>query len=156
MVSLSSLLQSPVQAILRPAMWLPYIKNLHSYKEVWTYKKEKDEILKAILDNLELLKTEDKKGTVYDIHKINEDASFVRIFAFTWAEWLDVMEFTVNKESVEAVSFSSGLFPLFIPFISIVNCAFFWVPFLDNGLNKVRISSMRNLLNSYITEYKVT
>ncbi|XP_078335814.1 uncharacterized protein LOC111138291 isoform X2 [Crassostrea virginica] len=135
MVSLSSLLQSPVQAILRPAMWLPYIKNLHSYKEVWTYKKEKDEILKAILDNLELLKTEDKKGTVYDIHKINEDASFVRIFAFTWAEWLDVMEFTVNKESVEA---------------------FFWVPFLDNGLNKVRISSMRNLLNSYITEYKVT
>lgn len=34
MVSLSSLLQSPVQAILRPAMWLPFIKNLHSYKEV--------------------------------------------------------------------------------------------------------------------------
>lgn len=28
----------------------------------------------------------------------------MRIFAFTWAEWLDVMEFTVNKESVEVIT----------------------------------------------------
>ena len=28
-----SYLQSPVQAVLRPAMWLPFIKRLHSHKE---------------------------------------------------------------------------------------------------------------------------
>ncbi|XP_061166620.1 uncharacterized protein LOC133175516 [Saccostrea echinata] len=155
MVSLSSLLQSPVQALLRPAMWLPIIKNLHSYKEVWTCKKENTVILKAIIDSLEMLKAHDKKGTVYDIHKISQDVTFVRIFVFTWAEWLDVMEFKVLNDKVEAYSFSTGLFPLFIPFISIVNCIFFWVPFLDVGLNKNRISSLRTILDADIKDFKV-
>lgn len=154
MVSLSSLLQSPVQAILRPAMWLPFIKNLHSYKEVWVHEKENAEILKTIINSLELLQNEDKKGTVYDIHKVSQDSTFLRIFVFTWAEWLDVMEFTVHKDTVEACSFSSGLFPLFIPFTSIVNCVLFWVPFLDNGLNKNRIASLRTLLK--IKEFKAS
>lgn len=86
---------------------------------------------------------------------------------------------------LQACSFSSGLFPLFIPFTSIVNCVstiwtfkfintvtiiqlqlilfifilkfcqvLFWVPFLDNGLNKNRIASLRTLLK--IKEFKAS
>lgn len=50
--------------------YMYHFENIPISNFRWTFKKEKDEILKAILDNLELLKTEDKKGTVYDIHKV--------------------------------------------------------------------------------------
>lgn len=33
--------------------------------------------------------------------QVSQDSTFVRIFVFTWAEWLDVMEFTVHKDTVE-------------------------------------------------------
>ncbi|XP_048749604.1 uncharacterized protein LOC125661589 isoform X2 [Ostrea edulis] len=121
----------------------------------WTCEKENAVILKSIVDALEPLKSTDDKGTYYDIHKISRDATFVRIFVFTWAEWLDVMEFKVHDGTVEAHSFSTGVFPLFIPFISLVNIALFWVPFLDHGLNKDRILSMRRLLDTHVKDFNV-
>lgn len=36
----------------------------------WVHEKENAEILKTIINSLELLQNEDKKGTVYDIHKV--------------------------------------------------------------------------------------
>jgi hypothetical protein len=39
--------------------------------------------------------------TVLRLLQITRDATFVRIFVFTWAEWLDVMEFKIHDGKVE-------------------------------------------------------
>lgn len=73
----------------------------------------------------------------------------MQMFCFTRAQWLDVVDlhFSADTETstfVKVQSTSTGLFPLIIPFASILNCLLFWVPFLDNGKNRFWIKTIAN------------
>ncbi|CAC5379886.1 unnamed protein product [Mytilus coruscus] len=149
------MLQGPLQALIRPAMWIPGIKNLHSHFVTWQSDKPPTEVLAALVRAIKQIKSADDTGSYYDIHKINKEKYFLRVFCFTRAEWLDVVEIEIKEDSIEAKSFSSGFLPLFIPFAFILNCVFFWVPFYDNKLNKARLELIKHYTDLAISEQKV-
>jgi len=133
--------QSPIQAALRPAMWLPGVRNLHSHKEIWYIPDATPDICldKAIAAIDELGQSEKMH-----INKVRRNRYFIQIFSFTEAEWLDVVEIEFqpgqDKGTVaKAKSFSTGLLPTCVPLACIFNMIFFFVPFWDNGFNKARL-----------------
>ncbi|XP_071946520.1 uncharacterized protein [Antedon mediterranea] len=151
MVSFLSSLQGPIQAALRPAVWLPGIRSLHRHREKWVCSETVAEecvakVIKAV-DTVQLL---DPKST-YQVHKVDEEHYFVEIFNYTWAEWLDVVEieFRPGRESgseAKCYSFSSGFLPTWVPFAFIFNCIFFFVPFYDNKFNSRRLARLREAM----------
>ncbi|XP_052802002.1 uncharacterized protein LOC128232473 [Mya arenaria] len=152
MVTLVALLQAPVQGLLRPAMWLPCFHRLHSHTETWRVDVEPAGFVKALQETVCALNDRGDFRETFDIHRVSADGGFVRLFAFTRAEWLDVVEVTrTNNGTYTVTSFSSGLFPLIIPFACILNLAMFWVPFLDNGCNKRRLQEVRSSLAIPVT-----
>ncbi|KAK3596528.1 hypothetical protein CHS0354_013207 [Potamilus streckersoni] len=125
MVSMSSMIQSPIQALVRPAMWLPVLRKFHSYSETWKIDASLDNFMTSVLAAVSVLIEMDTAGTYYDVHKVDSKDGFVRIFVLTWAEWLDVIEIKTTGNNVEI---------------------FFWVPFLDFGLNKTRLQKLREAM----------
>ncbi|ESP00984.1 hypothetical protein LOTGIDRAFT_172913 [Lottia gigantea] len=140
-LSFSCIFQSGIQNFIRPG-WCPGIRSLHGHQETWKCIENTEERMREILNGLYRLVQDDDTGSFYDVHLITND--FIRILVFTWAEWLDVIEIKLHPEITYVKSFSTGLFPLSIPFACLLNVIFFWVPFLDKGLNKERIEKLRH------------
>lgn len=151
MVTLSAILQAPVQALIRPSMWLPCIRPLHSYKETWRTECTKSEFLAALMTTVYTVMEQEDNTEFLDVQKIDEDGTFVRIFAFTRAEWLDVVEIAYVDGQYQAHSFSSGVVPLIVPFACICNMACFCAPFLDMGFNKERLQRIRDSMKVNVT-----
>ncbi|KAL3858207.1 hypothetical protein ACJMK2_012809 [Sinanodonta woodiana] len=147
MVSMSSMLQSPIQALVKPAMWLPFLRKCHSYSETWKIDASPDEFTTSVLNALRCLIEMDDVGSYYDVHTVETEDGFIRIFVLTWAEWLDVIEIKRTGNKVKVSSFSTGLLPLCIPFACLLNCVFFWVPFFDFGFNKTRLEKLREAMS---------
>ncbi|XP_067672905.1 uncharacterized protein [Haliotis asinina] len=143
-LTLASGVQAPIQSALRPSMWVPGLRDLHVHREKWRIDQTSMNFVETVKKGLATMIQEDKLGTFYDIHKIEKD--FVRIFAFTWAEWLDIVEIKLVDHHAEVVSFSSGLFPLSIPFACILNVAFFWCPFYGHKFNVNRLEKLRTAM----------
>lgn len=155
-VSLPSMLQASLQAMLRPAMWLPGVRNLHCHKVTWQSDRPQLDVLAALVNAVQQIKATDDTGAFYDIHKVDKDKFFLRVFCFTRAEWLDVVEIEVLKDQIEAKSFSSGLFPLIIPFAFLLNLVFFWVPFYDNKFNQNRLDLFKHYTDMAISTKRTT
>ncbi|XP_031560845.1 uncharacterized protein LOC116296876 [Actinia tenebrosa] len=143
-----SMCQSPIQAIIRPAMWCPGIKKLHSSNETWiipnlTVEVCVDKLIEAVNDLGEKEKMH--------VNKVNREKSFVRIFSFTPNEWFDVVEiqFQPGREEgtiAKARSFSTGFLPTCCPLALIFNMILFFVPFHDQGANKARLNRVRSAM----------
>ncbi|KAJ8312253.1 hypothetical protein KUTeg_009626 [Tegillarca granosa] len=67
----------------------------------WQCLSSPEVVMKSILKSLKHLADTDDVGATYDIHKISEDKRFIRIFTFTWAEWLDVIEISIGPDTVQ-------------------------------------------------------
>ncbi|XP_033126665.1 uncharacterized protein LOC117124524 isoform X2 [Anneissia japonica] len=145
------LVQGPIQAALRPAVWLPGIRNLHSYKEKWLCPETlSEDCVEELIEAVERIKILDPE-TTYRIHKVNNNLYRVQIFIYTWAECLDVVEIEfrpgrVKGTEAKCYSFSSGVLPAWVPFGFILNCMFFFVPFSDNKFNRKRIAGLREAM----------
>ncbi|OWF55288.1 uncharacterized protein LOC110461690 [Mizuhopecten yessoensis] len=149
MVCITSLIQAPIQSFLRPAMWLPGCNRLHSHTETWRSDSVgADSLLEDIVNSVPDLMESDITGATYVVNKVDEERGFVRIFAFTWANWLDVMEFTMRGNKIQARSFSSGFLPLSVPFAVIFNCVLFWMPFYDIKYNRARLDALREVMSA--------
>ncbi|KAK3751775.1 hypothetical protein QZH41_013233 [Actinostola sp. cb2023] len=137
--------QSPIQAIIRPAMWIPGIKKLHSAKETWVIPQSTVEVcVEQLIEAVNELGEKEKMH----VNKVNRNKNFVQIFSFTNNEWFDVVEieFQPGRESgsiAKARSFSTGVLPTCCPFAIFLNIIFCFVPFLDNGVNKERLNKIR-------------
>ncbi|XP_059146161.1 uncharacterized protein LOC131933403 isoform X2 [Physella acuta] len=139
--SLIAQVQAPIQQILRPAVWIPGLRNLHSHQEKWKFKSDSvkdnlDAILRAVAD----VAKKYRNRSYWDIHTVAR--GFLRIFVYTKAEWLDIIEISLLGKTAEVWSFSSGFLPLIVPFACILNVPLFWIPFADMGLNKKRIDQI--------------
>ncbi|XP_032236807.1 uncharacterized protein LOC5511578 [Nematostella vectensis] len=140
-----SMCQSPLMAILRPAMWVPGIKKLHSATETWIIPNAPvDVCIDKLLEAIDSLGEKEKMH----VNKVNRDRGFVQIFSFTPNEWFDVVEieFKPGREQGamgHARSFSTGLLPTCCPLALLFNVIFFFVPFHDQGTNKARLDRVR-------------
>lgn len=133
-----SRIQAPIQCFLRPAMWIPGLNRLHSVTQTWH---SADYNVQKNIECVEraLAKVIDKDTTHSDfiVNKVEPD--FLQILVFTRAEWLDVIEMEFKDNVIKIWAFSSGFLPLFLPGAFLLNLAFFWVPFMDMGMNKTRL-----------------
>ncbi|XP_076453429.1 uncharacterized protein LOC143288646 [Babylonia areolata] len=131
--------QAPVQSCLRPAMWIPGLNRLHSHREIWTSTRGStaDEILHSVERALLKVIETDRSHSDFIITKAESD--FLQIHVLTRVEWLDVIEMRFQDNTVKISAFSSGFLPLCLPGACLLNVVFFWVPFLDMGMNKKRL-----------------
>ncbi|KAJ8312252.1 hypothetical protein KUTeg_009625 [Tegillarca granosa] len=70
------------------------------YKKLWQCLSSPEVVMKSILKSLYHLADTGDVGATYDIHKISEDKRFIRIFIFTWAECLDVIEISIGPDTI--------------------------------------------------------
>lgn len=124
-------------------MWLPWVNKLHSHRERWKTEASSQQFALEVIEAVKAVMEQEDNTEFLDIHKVTEDGHFIRIFAFTRAEWLDVVELNYVNGCIEAHSFSSGVFPLIIPFAAICNIVCFFAPFLDLDFNKNRLNRLR-------------
>ncbi|RUS72014.1 hypothetical protein EGW08_020228 [Elysia chlorotica] len=150
-ITVFSRIQRPIQTFLRPAVWIPGLRNLHSTRETWTFEGgSHQDNLHAIQNAINKVIAKDTSKFYWQVQQPNvplgnettplqDSKSFVRIFTFTRAEWLDITEITLAGNKAEVWAFSSGFLPLIIPLACFLNVPFFFFPFLDMGLNKQRL-----------------
>ncbi|XP_064394215.1 uncharacterized protein LOC135341559 isoform X2 [Halichondria panicea] len=146
--------QAPCQACLRPAMWVPGLRNLHMARETWLIKMDPAQALDKLVDGVE----DYDKAELMEVHKVDKSRGYVEIFQFTQGcNWLDVVEvrfYTGDEPGMtraESVSFSSGLIPAWCPLSFLCNCCCFFAPFSGNGQNTKRLEVIRNALGVEVT-----
>lgn len=144
--------QSPIQAKLRPAKWLPFFRRLHSAKENWKIDLPMDEAFSKVQDSVNQLSDKSYNGQIpfhYRAGRVSWPKQEIHVFCYTKAQWLDVAELHFEQDGenstlVKVESESTGLFPLVIPFAFVLNIFCFWFPFLDHGKNQMWIDNIAN------------
>ena len=58
--------QAPLQSCLRPGMWLPGVRNLHSARETWEVKAGVEATIDRLVAGVEALDTEES----LEVHKV--------------------------------------------------------------------------------------
>lgn len=143
-----SIIQSPIQAFLRPAVWLPGINRLHSHREQWVAMSgTADQLIEELIQAVERAAEADP-NTTYAVKQVDREKHKVQIYNWTRAEWLDVVEIEFRDGAnggVEAkcFSFSSGFLPTWVPLCFLFNMIFFFIPFYDNKFNETRLERLR-------------
>ncbi|XP_071496879.1 uncharacterized protein [Diadema antillarum] len=146
-----SAIQSPIQAFLRPAIWIPGLNRLHSHREQWvSLSATADQLTEELVQAVDRVAEADPR-TTYKITKVDKEKHRVQIFNWTWAEWLDVVEIEFRDGAnggVEAKchSFSSGFLPTWVPLCFLFNVILFFIPFYDNKFNSTRLERLRSAL----------
>ena len=59
--------QAPVQACLRPGMWLPGVRNLHSARETWEIKAGIEAAIERLVAGVEGIDTDQE---ILEVHKV--------------------------------------------------------------------------------------
>ncbi|KAL5476279.1 hypothetical protein EMCRGX_G026202 [Ephydatia muelleri] len=140
--------QASAQAFLRPAVWVPGLRNLHWVRETWKVNGSPVECMQLLAKGVEKIAEQEN----LQMRKMDEDRHFAQIFSFTsGCNWLDVVEIQFAEQEgntiATAVSFSSGFLPAYCPFSFIWNCLLFWVPFSSNGFNSGRLTAIREAMH---------
>ena len=150
--------QAPIQAFIRPAVWIPGIRNLHSRRERWIIEGATPErCLEDVAQAVEKVKT----GEHLVVHRMDKTKNFIQIFSLTKANWLDVVEIKFQATSAaerieaEAYSFSSGFLPVCCPLSFLFNAIFCIAPFTDRGLNERRLKELRSVMDEKPTSVEI-
>ena len=87
--------QAPIQACLRPGVWVPGLRNLHRIWEKWQLADTSPgDALEDFVSAVESIA--DKQNL--EVHKLDKERRFVQLFAFTLnCNWLDVVEVTFQQ-----------------------------------------------------------
>ena len=89
--------QAPIQAFLRPAIWLPGVRRLHLAAEDWLIRATPEQSLEKLLEGV----AEIAESEHLEVRKVDRGRCFVQVFSFTpGCNWLDVVEvhFRPGKE----------------------------------------------------------
>mmetsp|Transcript_22669 Transcript_22669/g.31682 ORF Transcript_22669/g.31682 Transcript_22669/m.31682 type:complete len:219 (-) Transcript_22669:277-933(-) len=161
--------QAPIQAFLRPGMWIPGCRAIRYYAEKWTLSCECDTALESFIKSVEYFKVNKGEGTLGNEKIIIRENDAKRhkatIYCFTkTAEYLDVVEVCFSESSSLAGkdsqegrgkcnatirSFSSGFIPTLIPLAPLLSVVFFFIPFAGNDpksgtfTNNTRVRQLR-------------
>eukprot|EP00053_Salpingoeca_punica_P004147 m.47514 g.47514 ORF g.47514 m.47514 type:complete len:170 (+) comp12636_c0_seq1:152-661(+) len=140
-ISLMSRVQGPVQAFLRPAMWIPGLRNIRYHTETRQFSQSAADINQALVRIFTTYQAQVEDGTGPGLlgnhlvlHTMDTAKGYFEIHSYTPnAEWLDVIQAYVTPSgsgcSVRLRSWSSGVLPTIIPLAPLLNIAFFFFPF---------------------------
>lgn len=146
--------QSTLQASLKPAQWIPKIRNLHRYEmDIGNYKisdfKNKENVIGEMTKIIEISKLIPKK-----VMETN-DGYIMEAFYYTPKNaWLDVVTLKIiidrdtNTIKINGIGESTGFLPLIIPLAPIVNIILCWFPFDDWGNNKRYLKTIQSNIKS--------
>ena len=70
--------QAPIQAALRPAMWVPGLRNLHMARETWVIKMALDQALDKLVAAVEGI----DKAELMEVHKVHTPWSVLLLQVF--------------------------------------------------------------------------
>lgn len=128
--SVFSWLNAPIQAFLRPALWIPGLRSFHRKKERWQWKEDPECTFRRVREALAVLEMRFYEHYGYrniKVAKVDAEKLFIRAYFLTpCMQWLDVVELQFecgehSGTSVKAHSFSSGVLPVCIPFAFLLN-----------------------------------
>ena len=145
------------QARLKPAQWVPYIRNLHRYEmEIGKYKlkdftqsNDEKEIIQTMTSIILKSKLIPSKTMESNDGYIMEANYYTPKLA-----WLDVvtLNIVINKSdniiNIHGIGESTGLFPLIVPLAPVLNIVTCWFPFDDWGNNKRYLKTIQSNINS--------
>ena len=145
--------QAPIQAFIRPAVWVPGIRGMHSFRERWIIE---DATPESCLEDVTQAVGKVNTGERLVINKIDKANNFIQIFSYTAANWLDVVEIrfqatSTERTEAEAYSFSSGLIPVCCPLSFVFNVIFCFAPFTDRKFNERRLKELRSAMIVNVT-----
>mmetsp|Transcript_41910 Transcript_41910/g.68995 ORF Transcript_41910/g.68995 Transcript_41910/m.68995 type:complete len:189 (-) Transcript_41910:223-789(-) len=147
-------IQAKYQALLKPAQWIPIIRDFHRHEmQIGTYhvKEDNDEStlladIKSMLESNDLLPQSVENAT---------DAYIIQSFYFTpTAAWLDTVTLTLRMDrkqhtmSVYGEGESTGFLPVSIPMAPLINIVCCWFPFLDVGNNERYLQAIQQSMNT--------
>lgn len=90
-----SKMQAPIQAFLKPGLWIPGIRTPHLYKEVWTLHETALDVFEEIIKSIESV--QDRGGEKFEVTQRDEEGLFIQTVSFTrYCNWLDVMEIQLD------------------------------------------------------------
>jgi len=152
--SLFSWIQAPIQAFLRPSLWIPGLRAWHRKKQFWHVSGNTFDNYQKLLTGLQEVEVD--LGLLYGfrcvkISKVDKDKKFIQAYFLSpFMQWLDVVELQClpgehTASMISAHSFSSGVLPVCIPFTCILNIVLFFFPFYDWGQNKKRLEMIREM-----------
>ena len=132
-------IQSGLQASLKPAQWIPKIRDIHRYEMdlgEYSLNNTKDIIydIRLSMEQSELIP-----------HKIIQTSNGYIMEAYYYTPstaWLDVvtLNMIINKQNqsitINGIGESTGILPLTIPMAPILNMILCWAPFDDWGNNR--------------------
>merc|ERR1711971_264252 len=115
-------LQTMIQAPMKPAQWIPFIRDMHRYEmNIRTFT-----LSDTVRDNFEdlIALAVEKSGLApqYPMQKVNENMYILTAYYHTPKNaWLDVVSLTMTHKNdiainIDGVGESTGVFPLTIPF----------------------------------------
>eukprot|EP00052_Salpingoeca_macrocollata_P023772 m.210007 g.210007 ORF g.210007 m.210007 type:complete len:238 (+) comp22102_c1_seq25:31-744(+) len=137
-ISAISRAQGPVQAFLRPAMWIPYMRNLRYHTETKQFARSRDDLFNALVAAFQQWNSEVAQGGEgllrCKLHLHTQDAArgYLEVHCYTFkAEWLDVVQvYIADNGTVRVRSWSSGFMPTCVPVLGpLLSVALFWLPF---------------------------
>ena len=149
--------QAPIQAFLRPAVWIPGVRNLHSSREMWIIEGATPE---RCIEDVQQAVGKVETGEHLMVHKVDKANHFIQIFSLTPSNWLDVVEIrfqaiSAQKTEADAYSFSSGVLPVCCPLSFLFNAVSCWFPFYDNNFNERRLKELRSCMAEKVTSVKI-
>lgn len=150
--------QGNIQSFVRPGIWLPGFRSPHMYQETWQIATNPPVCMRTVISAVRSLNVDEQDGRLYELAKVDDEACFIQINAYTYGQSLHVIEIHFSENTVTACteakvrSFSSGLLPVSVPLCFLWNCFLFFVPFCDCGQNRFWLHSIRGAME---TEVKV-
>ena len=138
--------QTMFQARLKPAQWVPFIRNLHRYKmNLGTFES---------IDEAKIISAVKKSKLIPQLPLKQESKNKYTLYAYFYTKigWLDIVTLKINidesknETSIYGIGESTGLLPLTIPFAPFFNILFCWFPFQDFGKNKKYLKTIQKNL----------
>jgi hypothetical protein len=135
------------QARLRPAVWSPRVARFHSTELVWTLRCS---VAQGVAELLAL--TRELADCGWSVHSVDEGRGCVVLNWLTpRLKWLDQARFRFEAYGqgckVDIYAYSTGFLPLIVPFAPVLNCALFFVPFMDGqGACAASIDELRAVI----------
>jgi hypothetical protein len=140
--------QAAVQAVLKPAMWLPGVRRMHWEIHEW----ELEESVEAAMSLVWDCAFDGSRG--WSQYKLDRAGRrMVLHFLTPKAKWLDALELSFSAAGtgggtrVRVSAFSTGMLPLSIPLAPLLNVALLWFPFGDkDGKCGTEIDELKELV----------
>jgi len=134
-------IQASIQSVIKPATWIPGIRNFHSEVHEWNFNVGVDEAMDTIWAAAKALDG-------YVPRKFNKAGRTMVVDFLTKAKWLDQIKISFVSSSnggcvARLFNCSTGFLPCIIPLAPLINIPLTILPFGDGGKCAAAMQTLR-------------